>query len=80
MKTTKYFEDTTPSVCDPFYRGRGRSGGRQDWISERPTERSNRGIRRGTPIGIIEMLERKYIKLILQEISRQMGRRLVSTN
>ena len=60
IQTTKYLEDTPtwgqrdyrlypPWYGDPFYRGRGkgRGRGRQDWISERPMERSNGGIRRG---------------------------------
>ena len=38
-----------PQYGDPFYRrrGRGTGRGRQDWISKRPTERSNGGMRRG---------------------------------
>ena len=36
-----------PWYGDPFYRGRGRGRGKQDWISERPTERINRGMGRG---------------------------------
>ena len=28
-----------PRYGDPFYRGRGRGGGRREWMSERPFER-----------------------------------------
>ena len=58
IQTTEYLEDTPtwgqrdyrlypPRYSDPFYKGRGRGRGRQDWISERHMDRSNRGIGRG---------------------------------
>ena len=60
IQTTKYLEDTPtwgqrdywlypPQYGDPFYRGRGRGRGRgrQEWLNERPIERSNGGLGRG---------------------------------
>ena len=58
IQTTEYLKDMPtwghrdywlypPWYGDPFYRGRGRGRGRQDWISERPIERSSRGLGRG---------------------------------
>ena len=54
--TAKYLKDTPtwgqrdyrlcpPRYGDPFYRGRGRGGGRgrRDWLSERPFERETNG-------------------------------------
>ena len=56
IQTTESLEDTPmwgqrdyqlypPGYGDPFYRGRGR--GRQEWLNERPVERSNGGLGRG---------------------------------
>ena len=60
IQTTEYLEDTPmweqrdyqlypPWYGDPFYRerGRGRCRGRQEWLNERPIERSNGGLGRG---------------------------------
>ena len=60
IQTTEYLEETPmwgqrdyqlypPWYGDPFYRGRGRGGGRgrQEWLNERPIERSNGGLERG---------------------------------
>ena len=60
IQTTKYLEDTPmwgqryywlypPWYGDPFYRGRrrGRGRGRQEWLNERPIERSNGVLGRG---------------------------------
>ena len=60
IQTIEYLEDTPmwgqrdywlypPWYGDPFYRGRGRGKGRggQEWLSERPLERSNGGLGRG---------------------------------
>ena len=60
IQTTEYLKDTPtwgqrdywlypPWYGDPFYRGRGRGrcGGRWEWFSERPAERSNGGLGRG---------------------------------
>ena len=57
-QTTEYLKDTSvwgqrdyqlnpPWYGDPFYRGRRRGRVRQEWFSERPTERSNGGSGRG---------------------------------
>ena len=64
IQTTKYLEDTPmwgqrdywlypPQYGDPFYRGRGRGRGRgrQEWLNERPIERSNGGLGRGFSCG-----------------------------
>ena len=40
-----------PQYGDPFYRGRGRGRGRQEWLNERPIERSNGGLGRGFSCG-----------------------------
>ena len=47
---TKRLSALLPRYGDPFYRGRGRgrSGGRREWLSERPFERElNGGFERG---------------------------------
>ena len=57
IQTTKYLKGTPtwgqrdyqlypPQYGDPFYRGRGRGRGRgrREWLSERPTKRSNGGL------------------------------------
>ena len=64
IQTTEYLEDTPtwgqrdywlypPRYGDPFYRGsgRGRGRGRQQWLNERPTERSSGGLGRGFSCG-----------------------------
>ena len=58
IQTTKYLDDVPmwgqrdyrlypPQYGDPFYRGRGRSRGRREWLQERQMDRSNGGLGRG---------------------------------
>ena len=58
IQTTEHLDDTPTwgqrdyqlyplRYGDHFYRGRGRGRGKQEWLNERPIERSNGGLGRG---------------------------------